>query len=104
MGNLQVRFLEGWAPAMAPGYSTVTWDYGRVARDPTRIGLASFTGWCNIPDRTSGLIKSLRPGGMSLPNTARMLAVCGCDIIPEHGRTADLALPHPAPFGLGRHG
>ena len=21
-GNLQVRFLEGWAPAMAPGYST----------------------------------------------------------------------------------
>jgi len=23
MGNLQVRFLEGWAPAMAPGYSTV---------------------------------------------------------------------------------
>ena len=24
MGNLQVRFLEGWAPAMAPGYST-TW-------------------------------------------------------------------------------
>jgi hypothetical protein len=24
MGNLQVRFLEGWAPAMAPGYSTLT--------------------------------------------------------------------------------
>jgi len=23
MGNLQVRFLEGWAPAMASGYSTV---------------------------------------------------------------------------------
>src|ERR1700730_12910540 len=22
MGNLQVRFLEGWTPAMAPGYST----------------------------------------------------------------------------------
>jgi hypothetical protein len=22
-GNLQVRFLEGWAPAMAPGYSTL---------------------------------------------------------------------------------
>ena len=21
-GNLQVRFLEGWAPAMVPGYST----------------------------------------------------------------------------------
>jgi hypothetical protein len=23
MGNLQVRFLEGWAPAMAPGYSNL---------------------------------------------------------------------------------
>src|SRR5713101_336057 len=23
MGNLQVRFLEGWAPAMAPGHSTL---------------------------------------------------------------------------------
>src|SRR6266849_6559009 len=23
MGNLQVRFLEGWAPAMAPSYSTL---------------------------------------------------------------------------------
>src|ERR1700719_1969216 len=23
MGNLQVRFLEGWTPAMAPGYSTI---------------------------------------------------------------------------------
>src|SRR5258708_16436515 len=23
MGNLQVRFLEGWALAMAPGYSTL---------------------------------------------------------------------------------
>ena len=22
-GNLQVRFLEGWASAMAPGYSTI---------------------------------------------------------------------------------
>jgi hypothetical protein len=27
MGNLQVRFLEGWAPAMAPGYSTI-WFFG----------------------------------------------------------------------------
>jgi len=28
MGNLQVRFLEGWAPAMAPGYSTLGITYG----------------------------------------------------------------------------
>ena len=33
MGNLQVRFLEGWAPEMAPGYSTVV----------ARIGSAEIT-------------------------------------------------------------
>jgi hypothetical protein len=43
MGNLQVRFLEGWAPAMAPGYSTIEGraqfhDYGvnqavRISRE-----------------------------------------------------------------------
>jgi len=26
MGNFHVRFLEGWAPAMAPGYST-KWNH-----------------------------------------------------------------------------
>ena len=31
--------LEGWAPAMAPGYSTLTGlDYGRFARHPPTIG------------------------------------------------------------------
>ena len=39
MGNLHVRFLEGWAPAMAPGYSTVMvrsvlLDNFRIARHP----------------------------------------------------------------------
>src|SRR5260370_38094302 len=33
-GNLQVRFLEGWAPAMAPGYST-TWVPGPTS--PMRV-------------------------------------------------------------------
>ena len=32
MGNLQVRFLEGWAPAMAPGYSTVVRFIRHAAR------------------------------------------------------------------------
>lgn len=30
MGNLQVRFLEGWAPAMAPGYSAISNNVGPV--------------------------------------------------------------------------
>src|SRR6266446_6668071 len=29
-GNLQVRFLEGWAPAMAPGHSTISNNVGPV--------------------------------------------------------------------------
>jgi hypothetical protein len=32
MGNLQVRFLEGWAPAMAPGYSTLIMEELPVIR------------------------------------------------------------------------
>jgi nucleotidyltransferase AbiEii toxin of type IV toxin-antitoxin system len=66
--------------------------------------LASVTGGCNILESdSSGLSKSPPPEACHyLP--LRMLAVCGCGIIPEHGRAADLALPHPAPFGLGRHG
>src|ERR1700722_18245044 len=39
MGNLQVRFLEGWAPAMAPGYSTIF--FVRRARDKVFTPLAS---------------------------------------------------------------
>ena len=41
MGNLQVRFLEGWAPAMAPGYSTVCLrvkDYCSSSLDATMPG------------------------------------------------------------------
>jgi hypothetical protein len=30
MGNLQVRFLEGWAPAMAPGHSTLIFGRRQV--------------------------------------------------------------------------
>jgi len=36
MGNLHVRFLEGWAPAMAPGYSTLI-DKVRLVRYPGTI-------------------------------------------------------------------
>src|ERR1039457_6041584 len=37
-GNLQVRFLEGWAPAMVPGYSTCGFlRFGRGCK-PRRDG------------------------------------------------------------------
>ncbi len=42
MGNLQVRFLEGWAPAMAPGYSTVELRIGFVPFSP--LGRGFLTG------------------------------------------------------------
>src|SRR5882757_8521843 len=35
MGNLQVRFLEGWAPAMAPGYST---KFRTITSHDVRLG------------------------------------------------------------------
>jgi hypothetical protein len=59
MGNLQVRFLEGWAPAMAPGHSTnvgpvlthlpktTLYDFGRA-----RTGLLAVEG---------SLYRSFRP-------------------------------------------
>jgi hypothetical protein len=37
-GNLQVRFLEGWAPAMAPGHSTCGF-LGLIGKTSTYRGL-----------------------------------------------------------------
>ena len=51
MGNLQVRFLEGWAPAMAPGYSTSENQVSdkRCVNRPnglsTRMIFISVAGW-----------------------------------------------------------
>ena len=45
MGNLQVRFLEGWAPAMAPGYSTLTLTgLSKGGPEVIRIGFKGFLG------------------------------------------------------------
>ncbi len=38
MGNLQVRFLEGWAPAMAPGYSTLIALRHSLSRTYRKLG------------------------------------------------------------------
>jgi hypothetical protein len=41
MGNLQVRFLEGWAPAMAPGHSTLGITSGLLVIRPELIAKAA---------------------------------------------------------------
>ncbi len=63
MGNLQVRFLEGWAPAMAPGYSTVRAEHWGQHKQPEKnehmfaptpeaqfTGLPCRSGFCCITD------------------------------------------------------
>ncbi len=44
-GNLQVRFLEGWAPAMAPGHSTI-------------LGRASPGGLYEVYERKTTVFRS----------------------------------------------
>src|SRR2546427_132795 len=48
MGNLQVRFLEGWAPAMAPGHSTLgissCLPVNDTGREPHPVEIASEPG------------------------------------------------------------
>src|SRR5437588_5026117 len=54
MGNLQVRFLEGWAPAMAPGYST-TWVRG------IKLRLFAFSSVAASHDSFATGLRSGRP-------------------------------------------
>src|SRR5437588_10064043 len=54
MGNLQVRFLEGWAPAMAPGYST-TWVRG------IKLRLFAFSSVAASYDSFATGLRSGRP-------------------------------------------
>src|SRR5437763_3764434 len=54
MGNLQVRFLEGWAPAMAPGYST-TWVRG------IKLRLFAFASVAASHDSFATGLRSGRP-------------------------------------------
>jgi hypothetical protein len=54
MGNLQVRFLEGWAPAMAPGHSTVMpdrvcWNYFCIARRSDTIASVAYFSLLSLP-------------------------------------------------------
>src|SRR5882724_11621906 len=64
MGNLQVRFLEGWAPAMAPGYSTlgITVAVGTTIADrpPHRSVLARLR--IRLLRRMSGVEACIRIG------------------------------------------
>ncbi len=70
MGNLQVRFLEGWAPAMAPGYSTsippiCAFGVGYAARGSIRnctVGIANSDSYGpgNFPLTSSYLCVTIR--------------------------------------------
>src|SRR6266566_1504374 len=53
-GNLQVRFLEGWAPAMAPGHSTC----GTQRLERLSQHKASFPGSGNV-SRIRGTVRRL---------------------------------------------
>ena len=56
MGNLQVRFLEGWAPAMAPGHSTI-WEPGptsSVSGNAHPVKLAFTETWQQCENRVIG--------------------------------------------------
>ena len=64
--------------------------------------LASVAGGCSIPEPAP---RDLARAFLHVvAYYCRVLAFRGCVIIPEHGRIADLALPHPAPLGSGGMG
>ncbi len=49
MGNLQVRFLEGWASAMAPGYSTFRDRTVQIfLQSQTHADVVVWAGHCRI--------------------------------------------------------
>jgi hypothetical protein len=66
MGNLQVRFLEGWAPAMAPGYSTIC--RGALNRI-FHLGLIAPAAGQSVSPTRLRFISKKRTG--SLPDTMR---------------------------------
>jgi hypothetical protein len=50
MGNLQVRFLEGWAPAMAPGHSTLIALRQSCPRSEGNLPAADASSFEKLPD------------------------------------------------------
>jgi hypothetical protein len=69
MGNLQVRFLEGWAPAMAPGHSTDTWAFS-VSHDHF-AHVKAKNHWTRIPLDYAAHVK--RRHGVSREQTHSMV-------------------------------
>src|SRR5260221_4847865 len=82
MGNLQVRFLEGWAPAMAPGYSTLialrqSCPVFRKSNLSERVALPSLC-WPSIGPLQDGVkrrTKGLAPGCQTVFNLRRHLRI-----------------------------
>src|SRR5271165_850616 len=80
MGNLQVRFLEGWAPAMAPGHSPI------VPGNVSVLSEARFSEQTGARARCSGALsikpfESSRPaadaGPMGIEWSERAVESCG---------------------------
>src|SRR5216683_7908467 len=63
MGNLQVRFLEGWAPAMAPGYSTL----GIISGCPSSESNPQFSAQVGTPTLTDTAARSCGPRARVAP-------------------------------------
>src|SRR6266851_5744249 len=63
MGNLQVRFLEGWAPAMAPGYSTL----GIISGCPSSESNPQFSAQVGTPTPTDTAARSCGPRARVAP-------------------------------------
>src|SRR5882762_11985300 len=66
MGNLQVRFLEGWAPAMAPGYSTIPPNPRALCSavgtaENQRPGPQRAHVWNHVKNRLILLVENERP-------------------------------------------
>jgi hypothetical protein len=82
MGNLQVRFLEGWAPAMVPGYSTLI-TLRQVARDSGTIAIKMRRRTAS-PDKRLSVHFARMPfrahirEGVSCMLTPRCTCILGC--------------------------
>src|SRR2546426_318644 len=78
MGNLQVRFLEGGAPAMAPGHSTVMARIGS-AGGATRLGEDNMVCFRLVPEPhspCSGSEQLLRKSGSAAQLNLESVFLC----------------------------
>src|SRR5258705_6145877 len=101
MGNLQVRFLEGWAPAMAPGYSYLialrqSCPLFRRSNLSERVALPSLC-WPSIGPLQDGVkrrTKGLAPWCQTVFNLRRHLRIGRTHNDSVHCQVAELLPQH----------